>query len=263
MGDAGVRETAAVTADEDDPTSLVGCHVVEVGVRQAWPFLTFADPTSGTELRLFIDAPVRVTPDGVPLRQDDERVLSALERVSMLTVDEVTTSDGHLLLRLEDQLVWISGTGNELTTGEAWRLRLQQPPALTEGARAQQRLDQLLRPDAAPAGFTYPSEFLRAVRLGLSDLEPWSLLFGRELHRRSRGLDERYPETLVPFAARIDNDDVACWDLALPAGRVLVVHDLASPGWERRAEFASFGGWLRQAVDDCIELGELESGWSR
>lgn len=67
------------------------------------------------------------------------------------------------------------------------------------------------------------------------------------------GLKKRYPtRMLVPFARRIDNDNIACWDLD-KAGRVSIIHDFASPGWEQEAELEDFYGWLRQAIEDLIE----------
>ena len=70
---------------------------------------------------------------------------------------------------------------------------------------------------------------------------------------RFLGLRNRYPDRLlVPFAVRQDNDDVACWDI--DQGNVAVVHDFASPGWERRGEFPGFYDWLRQAIEDLIEF---------
>ncbi|MEV0638654.1 hypothetical protein AB0I77_27680 [Streptomyces sp. NPDC050619] len=105
-----------------------------------------------------------------------------------------------------------------------------------------------------PEGFDYPAEFIRVVELGLTDLEPWWIFDGDQLRRRAIGLRDRYPERrLVPFARRQDNDDVACWDLA--RGDVVVIHDLASPGWEQRERFPDFNAWLRQAVEDLIEHG--------
>lgn len=72
---------------------------------------------------------------------------------------------------------------------------------------------------------------------------------------RSRfiGLRERYRErSLVPFAVRQDNDDVACWDTI--AGNVTIVHVFASPGYEQRSEFGDFYAWFRQAIEDFIEF---------
>lgn len=66
--------------EEIDPALFVGRHVVEVGVRQAHPFLTFADRVSGREVRLYIDAPLCVLPDTSVFRQDDDGLLQALER---------------------------------------------------------------------------------------------------------------------------------------------------------------------------------------
>jgi hypothetical protein len=110
----------------------------------------------------------------------------------------------------------------------------------------------LSAPDLPPE-FSYPPEFIRAVESGLTQLEPWEVLQDERLFRRHQGLQQRFPERrLVPFAARGDNDDVACWDL--DTGRVAVIHDYASPGWEPRYELDDFNAWLRRAVDDFIEF---------
>ncbi len=77
----------------------------------------------------------------------------------------------------------------------------------------------LLSADELPPGFQYPRQFLRMVERGLTDLEPWLLLEGEQLVNRHRGLQSRFPErSLVPFARRQDNDDVACWDLEQGGG---------------------------------------------
>ncbi|PWI43386.1 hypothetical protein [Streptomyces sp. ICBB 8177] len=113
---------------------------------------------------------------------------------------------------------------------------------------------ELLSSDDLPEGFSYPPEFVRVVELGLTALEPWWIFDGEPLRQRYRGLKDRYPQrSLVPFARREDNDDVACWDLRV--GDVVIVHDFAGSGWEQRGRFADFDSWLRQAVEDLIEHG--------
>ena len=102
-----------------------GWHVVEVGMRQAWPFLTFADPVTGRETRVYVDAAMRISPDTEPMHQDDERLLAALERVNMMTLDSAEVVDGHLLLTLEESVVWICGDDNELSTNAPWRISPQ------------------------------------------------------------------------------------------------------------------------------------------
>lgn len=72
--------------------------------------------------------------------------------------------------------------------------------------------------------------------------------------RPPRGYPER---ALVPFARRQDNDDVACWE-AGQGEQVFIVHDYASPGWERRGVYPNFYVWLRQAVEDMIEYDQQE-----
>ena len=112
----------------------------------------------------------------------------------------------------------------------------------------------LLPIEGLPEGFEYPPEFVRVVELGLTNIEPWWIIEGERLRNRAIGLRERYRQrSLVPFAIRQDNDDVACWDMG--AGNVAIVHDFASPGYEQRAEFPDFYAWFRQAIDDFIEFG--------
>lgn len=111
----------------------------------------------------------------------------------------------------------------------------------------------LLADDDLPPGFTYPREFLRLVDIGLFEIEPWWILTGDLLRGLQRGLRERYSSrNLVLFAKRTDNDDCACWDL--DSGRVSIIHDFASPGWEQRRDFEDFSKWLHAAVDDMLEF---------
>lgn len=103
-----------------------------------------------------------------------------------------------------------------------------------------------------PDGFDYPAEFIRVVELGLTELEPWQILEGWLLRDRMKGLRRRYRRRrLVPFARRLDNDDVACFDVK--AGDIIIIHDFASPGWEERQHYPHFYDWLRQAVEDLID----------
>ena len=89
-----------------------------------------------------------------------------------------------------------------------------------------------------PVGFAYPPEFLHILTLGVRTLDPWAILGGEELKSRASGMSGRFPDRiLVPFARRIDNDDVACWDIGKGAGTISVIHDFATPGWEQREEF--------------------------
>jgi hypothetical protein len=104
-----------------------------------------------------------------------------------------------------------------------------------------------------PAGFKYPDLFRRVIQLRLVSLEPWWILEGDSLRTRFLGLRSRYPgRSLVPFARRQDNDDVACWEGT--DGRVVVIHDFAAPGYESRGELRDFSAWLRAAIEDLIEF---------
>lgn len=117
-------------------------------------------------------------------------------------------------------------------------------------------MPELLSLQDLPDTFHYPQQFVRAVELGITQLEPWWIVGGELLRRRYVGLRERYPpQELVPFAVRQDCDNIACFDVS--SGKVLVIQDFADPGFERRGEFEGFDGWLRRAVEDFLEWGRL------
>lgn len=105
-----------------------------------------------------------------------------------------------------------------------------------------------------PEWFVYPLDFLSAIDGGLYDIGPWQILDGDWLKVRYTGLKDRFPNReLVPFARRLDSDDVACWDKAsYPA--VKVVHDFAKPGWEEVFEYSSFHDWLSVARTEGEEF---------
>lgn len=114
-------------SEEANPGLLTGWFVVEVGVRQAWPFLILADPRSGREVRIYVDAAVSVTSYPVPLRQDDPKVLLALDRINNATVSSASVKDRALILRFGADQVCVSGEANELTTGSPWWFEMQAP----------------------------------------------------------------------------------------------------------------------------------------
>ena len=111
----------------------------------------------------------------------------------------------------------------------------------------------LLSDSELPEGFAYPPLLVRIGEIGLMNLEPRWILKGDPLRAHLAGLRKRYPErSLVPFARRQDNDDIAAFDI--DRGNVVIVHDFASPGYEQRADFDDLAGWLRQAIEDLIEF---------
>jgi hypothetical protein len=96
-----------------EPAGLVGTFVVEVGERQAWPFLTFCDnrTTPPTETRLYIDADWSVT---------GARGMGGL---MMLTVQNASVRDGSLHVELSGGAALdVSGVPNQDTVGDVWWL---------------------------------------------------------------------------------------------------------------------------------------------
>jgi hypothetical protein len=96
-----------------------------------------------------------------------------------------------------------------------------------------------------------PPELHRIASQGLVDLTPWHLMDRAHAKQRLAGMRTRYRTKYVPFARRQDNDDVACLDPAMP-GQIVLVHDFADEGWERRATYGTFWDWFRAAVEDMI-----------
>src|SRR5262249_6086940 len=108
---------------------------------------------------------------------------------------------------------------------------------------------ELLKPEQLPEWFTYPSAFLQLVDSGITQFDPWWIFDRKYAKEKMGGLRARYPDRdLVPFARNQSNDDVACWDKNAP-GKVVVIHDYADPGWERRATFDTFQDWFRSAIE--------------
>lgn len=112
----------------------------------------------------------------------------------------------------------------------------------------------LLTPAELPGGCEYPRNLGRVIDLGLTNFDIWWIIEGKLLHGLYTTVQKLYPaRTLIPFAKRQDNDDIACFDL--DSGRISVIHAFASPGWEQRDEgrvFDTFEDWLRQALDDML-----------
>jgi hypothetical protein len=107
-----------------------------------------------------------------------------------------------------------------------------------------------------PEDFTYSQSFIEYVSGNVPDLEPWSFLDFSEIKSIPKGLKERYPKRLlVPFARRVDNDDVACFDASksLIEPKIIIIHDFATPGWEKRGELENFKNWLELVEEDIKE----------
>ena len=82
--------------------------------------------------------------------------------------------------------------------------------------------------------FEYPESFQKIVELNLVDFDIWHLLDSDWAAELYQGLQTRYPNRkLIPFAKRSDCDDTACFEIG-KGGKVQLIHDFASPGWEQR-----------------------------
>ncbi|WP_327038087.1 hypothetical protein [Micromonospora maris] len=111
-----------------DVEQIVGSFVVEIGVRQTWPFVGLCDNRSAPaqETRLYIDASWTIeattsTSGGV---ENDIRWLTTAAALNDTTIDTAwIDEDGGLHLTTDSGLALaVSGEPEPYTTGEPWRL---------------------------------------------------------------------------------------------------------------------------------------------
>jgi|HubBroStandDraft_1064217.scaffolds.fasta_scaffold53292_1 hypothetical protein len=113
---------------------------------------------------------------------------------------------------------------------------------------------RLLGASDKPDWFEYPPDFLSVCQTGLSEFRPWKILHEPYISSRMAALKTRYAHRdLVPFALRLDCDDVACWDRA-STPRVVIIHDFASVDWESRKTYETFWDWFRAAMNDFTDF---------
>jgi hypothetical protein len=107
---------------------VVGSFVVEIGFRQAWPFLGLCDnrPTPAQEARLYIDASwaIEGATSTSGSANDDIAWLTAAIPVNGRIIETVQVSDdGSLTLTTDIGITMvISGEVGPDTIGEPWRL---------------------------------------------------------------------------------------------------------------------------------------------
>jgi hypothetical protein len=106
--------------EEQQPERLVGWFVVESGRRQAWPFLTLADPQSSKEVRLYIDTTFSVPPMWPQVSQDDDEGFVALAALGSSPITRITSSTDALVIEFGPRVLSISAVGNHMTSHSPW-----------------------------------------------------------------------------------------------------------------------------------------------
>ena len=106
----------------------------------------------------------------------------------------------------------------------------------------------LLERNEKPDWVVFPQEYLELVYKGDDEFLPWYLMDKEQLLIRFNGMKNRYPNrSLFPFARDDQSDDVACWEKDKP-GKVVLIHDFASPGYENKKEFENFKDWHEYVI---------------
>jgi hypothetical protein len=124
------RQLDALTA-AGIPALLRERCVVEIGIRQAWPYVTFAnhhDEATIPEVRLYIDSSFTVIPAPTDLgtgEEGDEQLwLLRLAEVLNLTVQDAAVDDNaNLIVTFHGNVcLRVSGHGASWTTQDSWWL---------------------------------------------------------------------------------------------------------------------------------------------
>jgi hypothetical protein len=120
-------------------------------------------------------------------------------------------------------------------------------------------------------GFELPAGYRHVWKLGLIRMDPWRFLAGEAfIAAYARvNLEANAGRLLLPFAARTDGEEVACFEV-LPRASEAVEVVVPARGEPRLvAEYATFWDFYRHCVDDLIAAapqraqGEAESaGWA-
>jgi hypothetical protein len=111
-------------------------------------------------------------------------------------------------------------------------------------------MNKILDQKECPEWVKYPDSYLSLISEGKDEFFPWFFFNKTETSKYLGGLRGRYPlRKLFAFAKRDDSDDIACWEADKP-GKVVIVHDYASPGWEERQIFDNFDEWYSYALSE-------------
>lgn len=114
-----------------------------------------------------------------------------------------------------------------------------------------------LPPEVQRLDWRFPHGYYRIFDLGVTNIPPWHFVEKDEFSGIYGTLRELYPDhLLLPFARRVDNDDVACLVVnsdEYPGGNIVIVHMFASPDYAIDAVYDTFWDWFRTAVDEMIE----------
>jgi hypothetical protein len=121
---------------------------------------------------------------------------------------------------------------------------------------------KILEEIKCPKWIKYPKKYINLVQEEKHIFLPWYLTDQEDTFWRLEGIRKRYPErNLFPFSRRDCSDDIACWEKEM-GEKVIVMHDFADPGWERRRVFKDFDAWYEWALTQEYEADSNIDGYS-
>jgi hypothetical protein len=100
-----------------------------------------------------------------------------------------------------------------------------------------------------------PEGYIKLLSTRAQEFSPWYTIIDPEFSKSyNENLAERYPHlTLFMFAKRRDCDTLATFSKDAP-GKVVLIHDFSSEGWEFDGEFETFWDWFDDMIQEFKEF---------
>jgi hypothetical protein len=108
---------------------------------------------------------------------------------------------------------------------------------------------------AVPEWVQLPRGYAQLLSTGANSFGPWDIIQDLEFSLSyNEDLAERYPHlTLFMFAKRGDCDTLATFSKDAP-GKVILIHDFSSAGYEFDGEFETFWDWFDDMITEFKEF---------
>ena len=108
---------------------------------------------------------------------------------------------------------------------------------------------------AVPSWLEMDRGYAKLIENSLFHFSPWWIIDDVQfIHSYNEGLKQRYPDRdLFCFAKRLDCDLIAAFSRE-HVGKIVLINDFSSEGWEIEDVYESFWAWFKSLIDHFIEI---------
>jgi hypothetical protein len=106
-----------------------------------------------------------------------------------------------------------------------------------------------------PEWVQVPEGYIKILETKANFFKPWEIIVDPVFSETyNQNLAKRYPHlNLFMFAKRGDNDTIATFSKEKP-GKVILINDFSSKGWEFDGEFSNFWDWFDDMIKEFKEF---------